>query len=70
MNGEHRATLINGVHMSPVGMFKIMSFCDENGEVGRIEWENGVVTFRGNLDESAKLFVKHIMREAQGDEPT
>lgn len=38
----------------------IKFFDDEAKEVGELAMKDGVLTFTGNADESAKLFVQHV----------
>jgi len=37
-------------------------FCDETKEVGRLEWNGGVMTFTGSAEESAKIFFNEVIR--------
>jgi len=40
----------------------VVSFHDNNGEVGRIEFSSGVIKFVGNAEESAKLFFENLLK--------
>lgn len=33
---------------------------DDHKEVGRLSWENNILTFKGNAEESAKVFFKYL----------
>jgi hypothetical protein len=37
-----------------------MTFWNEEKQIGEIEWNDGVMKFNGNLDESAKVFFEFL----------
>jgi len=43
---------------------KTISFNDAEGEiVGTVSWEDGVIRFEGDVDESARLFFEFLLSE-------
>jgi hypothetical protein len=37
-----------------------MIFWNENQQIGEIEWNDGVMKFSGNMEESAKVFFEYL----------
>jgi len=38
-------------------------FGDEDQEVGRLSWDGGAVKFKGDMDESAKVFFEYMFKK-------
>jgi len=36
-------------------------FSDNEKEVGELYWDDGILKFKGNMDESAKVFIEHFI---------
>jgi hypothetical protein len=45
------------IHVPP----PILSFHDRREELGRLKVVNGVLTFEGNADASARVFIDHVI---------
>jgi hypothetical protein len=41
----------------------IVFFDNNQKEVGRIDWTDGIIKFDGDVDESAKIFFEFLLRE-------
>lgn len=39
-----------------------VTFHNDKGIVGKLDWNNGPMTFEGDADESAQLFFEHIIQ--------
>ncbi len=49
--------------VEPASSYNIV-FCKEGGkEVGRIYWDNGVLQFKGKMEESARLFFDFLLEK-------
>lgn len=40
--------------------YSIQFRATDNSEVGKLEWTDGILKFTGNIDESAKVFLRYL----------
>lgn len=63
------AALDTKINLSPMKQNYKILFFKENSEVGSLDWNDGVMKFIGNADESAKLFFDNIIKRYFNDSP-
>lgn len=56
----HDGFTSNNINQNDLSFHNIVFSHHEHGEVGRLSWADGLVTFQGNLDQSAEKFAEKL----------
>jgi len=53
---------INGLELMTITKHCTLLFTNEQKQIGKLDWKDGVMKFEGDVDESAQLFFDNIIK--------